>query len=127
MSRGVVSSGNEAFVVGEARPLTLDAKGRLRATVSADPTAIPAAFATGQQAIGTSAALIIGADSTRTFLDIANTSATEAVFIGAAGVTATTGHRIAPGGSFTLDARMSAAAIYGVVAANTATVTFARF
>lgn len=127
MSDAIVSSGGEAYEAGQSRPLSLDTKGRLRATVSTDAASIPAGFQTGQVSVTSSGILIAAADSSRTFLDIANTSATDAVFIGAQGVTTTTGHRIAPGGSFTLDARLSTAAIYGVVASSAVTVTYARF
>jgi hypothetical protein len=52
--------------------------------------------ATGQVTVATTATLIIARRATRRAVGILNTGA-NTVFIGAAGVTATTGHQLTPG------------------------------
>ena len=81
-----------------------------------------ATLSTGQVSVGTAATQIIGANTNRYEVVITNPS-TVTVYVGGSGVSTTTGHAIPAGGSITLK---STAAIYGVVATATQTVTYAE-
>lgn len=76
---------------------------------------------TGQIALTGTAAQIIGVNTSRGGVMIANTSATTAVYLGQSNVTATNGHFLGPGASVSIP---TAAAIYGVTAGTTITVSF---
>jgi hypothetical protein len=77
--------------------------------------------ATGQVSVGASATLIIALNANRAGVIITNPSTTVTVFLGAAGVTISTGQELLPGNSITIPVT---SAIYGVVAASTQTVSF---
>jgi len=82
---------------------------------------VPALNATGQVSVTNAATLIIAANTSRQGVVITNTSTTVTVFVGASGVTATTGQALLPGNSLTAPAT---SAFYGITAASTATVSF---
>lgn len=65
--------------------------------------------------------LIAALDLARKFLEIRNTGSA-IVYWGPTGVTTATGYPLGPGESFTLDAPMNTAAIYGIVASGSVTV-----
>ena len=82
---------------------------------------VPALNATGQVSITNAATSIIAANTSRQGVIITNTSTTVAVFIGASGVTATTGAYLGPGASINLPAT---SAFYGITSSSTATVSY---
>ena len=78
-------------------------------------------FDTAQVALNASTAtLILAANSTRRSCLITNTSATINIYVGASGVTASTGQLIAPGNSLSMPVT---GAVYGISASSTPTVT----
>lgn len=84
-------------------------------------------FTATQVSVGTTATLIAAANPNRKFIEIANTTAA-ALFIGGPTVATTTGHSLAAtSGRLTLSGAVSTAAIYGIVAASTNTVTVLEF
>lgn len=80
-------------------------------------------FTAAQVSVDTTAGgtLIAAADLARKFLEIRNTGSA-IVYWGPTGVTTATGYPLGPGESFTLDAPMNTAAIYGIVASGSVTV-----
>lgn len=80
-------------------------------------------IATNQVSVGTTVGgtKIIGANSKRVAVTITNTGAS-AVFVGASGLTTTTGHSIAAGASFTFQNFVGD--VYGIVASGTVTVSY---
>lgn len=72
-----------------------------------------------QPSIGTSSTQLIGASSTRKVLMIQNGSDTEYLYVGATGVSTTTGFRVSPRSTLTLDRYKGAA--YGVFSGATTT------
>lgn len=77
--------------------------------------------ATGQVSVANSSTQIIAANTTRAAVMISNPSSTIAVYLGNTGVTISTGQYLGPGNSITIPVT---AAIYGVVATGTQTVTY---
>ena len=81
---------------------------------------VPALNATGQVSITNAATSIIAANTSRQGVIITNTSTTVAVFIGASGVTATTGAYLGPGAT----SLPATSAFYGITSSSTATVSY---
>lgn len=77
---------------------------------------------TNQITVGATATLIVAARAGRQSVSITTTAAT-VLYIGASGVTTTTGHYIAASAGATITVN-TAAAVYGVVASGTLVVTF---
>lgn len=82
-----------------------------------NPTA--ATMATNQIAVTNAATLIIASNASRKFLEIMNFNSA-ALYIGNSGVTTSNGHHIAAGSSFTFDASICTAAVYGIFASDPA-------
>lgn len=66
---------------------------------------------------------IVASNASRKFLEIANNTPISVLYIGASGVTATTGHRLGPGESFRVEAPVVTAAFFGITATGSAAVT----
>lgn len=79
------------------------------------------AFSASQVTVDTSADLLVASNSSRKALGIINTGSVT-VYIGASGVTASTGWPVAAGAQFTMDTLVSTAAIYGITASSSAVV-----
>lgn len=81
------------------------------------------AFSAGQVAVGTGATVIKAANTSRKYLSIKNIGANP-VFIGGSGVTTATGYSLGVGVTLTMQESVTTAAVYGIVAAATETVSF---
>lgn len=86
---------------------------------------IASTLTTAQVSVDTTSGgvLIAALNTSRKFLEITNTSTNANVYIGNTGLTTSTGHVISPGASFTIDTTICTAAIYGIVASSSITVT----
>lgn len=80
-----------------------------------NPTA--ATMATNQIAVTNASTLIIASNASRKFLEIMNFNSA-ALFIGNSGLTTSNGHYIAAGASYTMDASVCTAAVYGIFASD---------
>lgn len=79
-------------------------------------------LATTQNALSTSAEVVLAANQSRTFAEVKNADAAINVYIGvSAGVTTSTGHLLAPGESFAIENYVGP--IYAIAASGTPTVT----
>lgn len=74
------------------------------------------------QGTGTASAAALGSSGSCSYIEIANTHASAALFVGPAGVTITSGHRIAAGATHRIAGPIGPAAVY--VVGNTATFTW---
>lgn len=84
------------------------------------PYRVAGSPANAQVSVGTTATQII-ASGAYNFVSVQNTS-TVVIFIGAAGVTTSTGYAIPPGATFTTGQTVFGGPLYGVVATGTATM-----
>ena len=81
------------------------------------------AFAAGQVSVGTGATVIKAANTDRKYMVIKNIGANP-VFIGGSGVTTGTGYSLAVNATLTMQESVSTAAVYGIVASGTETVSY---
>lgn len=77
-------------------------------------------IATGQATLSTTASQVVASNSARHTTSIRNLDASISIYIGAAGVTSSTGHLIKAGEAFTV---VSTAAVYAVAASGTPAVS----
>lgn len=78
-------------------------------------------LATTQNALSTSAEIVLAANQSRSFCEVKNTDASISIYIGGPTVSTSTGHLLKPGEAFS--AEDYSGAIYAVAASGTPTVT----
>lgn len=81
------------------------------------------AFSADQVAVGTGATVIKAANTSRKYLAIKNIGANP-VFIGGSGVTTGTGYSLGVGVTLLMQESVTTAAVYGIVAGGTETVSY---
>ncbi len=119
----VVVSGDTSYDVGRTASATMTPGGRMRvdASVGGGGSAA-AAFSTTQNALSTSAEVVIAANTARVFAEVKNTDAAINVYLGKdTNVTAANGHLLRPGEAFGFEGY--AGAIWAIAASGTPTVT----
>lgn len=120
-SREILSA--QSSITGQQEYLTSTAGALdVSASVTVPPPVGAANFATGQQALSNTAAEIVAIRSTRTTITVVNLSTTD-IYIGGASVTTSTGQLLlgTKGSAVTL---ATTAAVYGIVATGTPSVSF---
>lgn len=107
----------------QGSPFNFDTSGNLYTTGPASGGSAAGALSHGQNALSTSAEVVIAANTARRFAEVTNADAAINVYLGKDNtVTAANGHLLRPGASFSFEGYSGA--VWAIAASGTPNVTF---